>query len=116
MLTTQEKECVQYILSLTFPDLKFLNLEFIYSQVEELIYSEQFPQYIQALKLKSTSEEKDDFEDCLLQTFMCHLFIQKDLSEHTQCILEEIREWLLNSYIEEEEDTGEIVDKYYRKN
>ena len=113
MLTEQDKKAVNYLLSLTFQKLEFLNLEFIYSQVDEMFQSPDFSNYIYFLEKKNNCEDKDEFKNYLLQIFMCHLYVQNDLIEHKKVLLKEIREWLLSSYTEE--DTNDIVDRYYRR-
>ena len=112
MLSQVDKECIQSILRLTFCDHRFLNLEFIYSNVEELFRRVGYQKYLKVfLDIKSEfepleddedkededdedEEEAEEFECAMIDLLMGKISIQRDLGDEKEGVRSKIYEWI----------------------
>lgn len=116
MFSEEDKKSIQEIIGIVHVDIKYINLEYVYSELERQFQIPLFSKYISYLdnnkKDENDTEDEEEYdreendrkyemykevENCeyeLLNIFMCGLFIEKDLSEVQEEILEKIKEWL----------------------
>ena len=112
ILLEQDKAILRVIVQKTHSDLKFINMEYIYSEIEKLISTPDFKIYLAHIQDDEEVSEDDeyiasDFEFELLDILLCSLNIQQDLGDEKQDILEAVKEWLLEYSSRDSEKDGD---------
>lgn len=106
MFSIQDKKAIQAIVG-KLHDVRFINMEFIYTALEELMCDADTKEYIEQLQNNDEIEPGNDVESLFFEIFLCGLDLQRDISDEKEDIMEEIRGWLLSREEDSEEKEKE---------
>lgn len=113
-LSAQDMADIGEIVRKIHYDLKFINMDYIYRRIEKLISEPTFKIYLASIKNDGEiSEENEyvisDFEDNFVRILMCSVFIQHDLGDEQQDILDDFNKWLLEYSSRDSEKDGDFT-------
>ena len=100
MLSENDKQQVNELVEIAHPDLRFLNMNFIYDEFEELMKKEIFTEYVEFLKENPDvdgleSEELIEYESSFVDIILAGLDISAEFDEVTD-IIDGLRYWFIH--------------------
>ncbi len=108
MFSEQDKEAIQKIVKIIHYDLRFVNMDYVYSEVEQLVQNPDFATFI--IKYRTCMDDNNDNDDDnddddidyndnndieakVLEIFTLSMFVEKDLSDTYDEVLYAVKKW-----------------------